>query len=404
MRSRAAGRFRLKRSSSDRIVAGVAGGIAARVGIDPIVIRLAFIVLSLAGGFGVVAYLFAWLVGSEPANEPVSEPARPPTSARQVISVAMVVAGMMLLLRETGLWFGDAVGWSVGLAAFGSAILWTRADESGRARFARFTSRIPKTPADVMTGRSKSRIAMGVLLVAAGMGTFLAANTSLGALRNVAFAVMVTAAGLGLVLGPWIYELARQLGGERRERIRSEERAEVAAHLHDSVLQTLAMIQRAPTQQEMASLARAQERELRSWLYARPPANGSEMLSATIDAIAGKIEQLHRVKVETVVVGDLAMDERLKALVDAAGEAMNNAAKHSGVSAVSVYAEVTDDAVTVYVRDEGKGFDATGVSSDRRGIADSIIGRMERNGGVATVTSEPSEGTEVHLRLPRRRS
>ncbi|MGZ4104739.1 MAG: sensor histidine kinase, partial [Actinomycetota bacterium] len=123
-----------------------------------------------------------------------------------------------------------------------------------------------------------------------------------------------------------------------------------------------------------------------------------------IDALAGKIEQLHRVKVETVVVGDLAMDERLKALVDAAGEAMNNAAKHSGVSAVSVYAEVTDDAVTVYVRDEGKGFDATGVSSDRRGIADSIIGRMERNGGVATVTSEPSEGTEVHLRLPRRRS
>jgi signal transduction histidine kinase/phage shock protein PspC (stress-responsive transcriptional regulator) len=402
METTSARRLRFERSSSDRMVAGVAGGIAERLQIDPIVIRLALIAVSFAGGFGVVLYLLGWLIGAEPQHGAADQAERTSTSTRQVVSVAMVVAGIMLLLREAGVWFGDAVAWSAGLAAFGSAILWTRAEDSGRARFARLASRFPRTPADMMTGRSKSRLVIGALLVVAGMGTFLAANTSWGAIRNVAFAVMVTAVGLGLVLGPWIYELVRQLGSERRERIRSEERAEVAAHLHDSVLQTLAMIQRAPSQKEMASLARVQERELRAWLYGRAPSNGANMLSVALDAMAGKIERRHSVNVDTVVVGDVALDDRLRALVDATAEAANNAASHSGV-AVSVYAEVTDDVVTVYVRDEGKGFDPAQVSPDRRGIAESIVGRMERNGGVATITSEPSEGTEVHLRMPRRK-
>jgi signal transduction histidine kinase len=317
--------------------------------------------------------------------------------------VALVTAGAMLLLREVGVWFGDALAWSVGLASFGSAILWTKADDSGRARFAKLASRIPRSPADAMAGRSKGRLAVGALLVVAGMGTFLAANTSWSAMRNVAFAVMVTVVGLGLILGPWIYELFRQLTSERRERIRSEERAEVNAHLHDSVLQTLAMIQRAPSPQEMASLARGQERELRAWLYGRSR-NGSDTLSAALDETAARVEAMHKVAVDTVVVGDLAMDDGLRALVDAAGEAMNNAAKHSGAKAISVYAEVSDDSIGVYVRDEGSGFDASAVAPGRRGIAESIVGRMERNGGAATIQSVPAEGTEVHLVMPRRPS
>jgi signal transduction histidine kinase/phage shock protein PspC (stress-responsive transcriptional regulator) len=393
------------RSRSDRMLAGVAGGIAERLDIDAVVIRLAFVALALAGGFGIVAYLIAWLVAAEP---PVSSPAggtaeRPirPTGTRQVVAVALVSAGAMLLLREVGVWFGDALAWSVGLASFGSAILWTRADDSGRARFAKLASRIPRSPADAMAGRSKGRLAVGALLVVAGMGTFIAANTSWSAMRNVAFAVMVTVVGLGLVLGPWIYELFRQLTSERRERIRSEERAEVNAHLHDSVLQTLAMIQRAPTPQEMASLARGQERELRAWLYGRSR-NGSDTLSAALDETAARVETMHKVAVDTVVVGDVAMDDGLRALVDAAGEAMNNAAKHSGAKAISVYAEVTDESIGVYVRDEGAGFDASAVTPGRRGIAESIVGRMERNGGVATIQSVPAEGTEVHLVMPRK--
>jgi signal transduction histidine kinase len=393
------------RSRSDRMVAGVAGGIAERLGIDPVVIRLAFVALGVAGGFGIVLYLFAWLVGAEPrsSGSDAAEGTFRPTGVRQVVSVALIVAGLMLLLREIGLWFGDAIAWSVGLAAFGSAILWTRADDSGRARFAKLASRFPRSPADAMTGRSKGRLAVGALLVVAGMGTFIAANTSWSAMRNVAFAVGVTVVGLGLILGPWIYELFRQLTSERRERIRSEERAEVAAHLHDSVLQTLAMIQRAPSPQEMASLARGQERELRSWLYGRTR-NGSDTLSAALDGTASRVEVMHRVAVDTVVVGDAAMDDGLRALVDAAGEAMNNAARHSGAKAISVYAEVVDDSVGVYVRDEGAGFDPSTVDSGRRGIVESIVGRMERNGGVATVQSVPAEGTEVHLVMPRKPS
>jgi len=389
------------------MVAGVAGGVADRLGIDAVVIRLAFVALGVAGGFGVVLYLFAWLVGAEPPrsapNVASAEGTFRPTGIRQVVSVAMVISGVMLLLREVGLWFGDPIAWSVGLAAFGSAILWTRADDSGRARFAKLASRLPRSPADAMAGRSKGRLAVGALLVVAGMGTFIAANTSWSAMRNVAFAVMVTVIGLGLVLGPWMYELFRQLTSERRERIRSEERAEVAAHLHDSVLQTLAMIQKAPSSQEMASLARGQERELRSWLYGRTR-NGSDTLSAALDAMASRVEGMHKVAVDTVVVGDAPLDDGLRALVDAAGEAMNNAAMHSGAKTISVYAEVGDDSIGAYVRDEGSGFDSSTVPPGRRGIAESIVGRMERNGGSATVQSAPAEGTEVHLVMPRKPS
>ena len=389
------------RSRSDRIVAGVAAGIAERLRIDPVVIRLAFVVLAFAGGLGIVVYLLAWLI--VPDTDPSADrPDGSATGVRQIVSVGLIVAGVMVLSRKAGLWFSDPAAWSVGLVAFGSAILWTRTD-SGRARVARLASKLPRTRTDLLSGRSKGRLAAGILLVVAGMGIFLAANTSLAALRNVAFGVMVTAIGLGLAFGPWMYELVRQLGSERRERIRSEERAEVAAHLHDSVLQTLAMIQRAPTREEMTTLARGQERELRSWLYGRAPvAEGIETLRDALDAMAARVERMHRVAVDAVVVGDAPMDERLRALVDAAGEATTNAAKHSGAGTISVYAEVGDGTVNVFVRDEGAGFDAASMASDRRGISESIVGRMERNGGLATVSSTPAEGTEVHLELPRR--
>jgi signal transduction histidine kinase len=400
METRSRRRALFHRSRSDRLVAGVAGGIAERLKIDPIVIRLAFVVLAFAGGLGIVLYLLGWLIA--PAAE-TSEDHERTTSVRQVVSIALVVSGLLVLCREAGLWFSDAAAWSVGLAAFGSAILWTRPDTAGRGRFAKLASKLPRTRTDVLSGRSKGRLVLGIILVAAGMSIFLAANTSFAAIRNVAFAVMVTAVGLGLALGPWMYDVVRQLGTERRERIRSEERAEVAAHLHDSVLQTLAMIQRAPTREEMTTLARGQERELRAWLYGRAPADGGETLRDALDAMAARIESLHRVPVDVVAVGDIPMDERLRALVDAAGEATTNGAKHSGASIISVFAETGERTVTVYVRDEGKGFEAGNMPGDRRGITESIVGRMERNGGSATITSNSGEGTEVHLEMPRLR-
>jgi signal transduction histidine kinase len=184
--------------------------------------------------------------------------------------------------------------------------------------------------------------------------------------------------------------------------VRTEARAEMAAHLHDSVLQTLALIQRSPAQREMVSLARTQERELRAWLYGRAPALAGARLRDAIDAMAGRVEREQQVKVEAIVVGDTDLDEHARALVSAVSEATLNAARHSGSTEVSVYAEVEDDAISAYVRDHGQGFDPGNVAADRRGIADSIVGRMARHGGTAHVDSRPGAGTEVAMRLPRK--
>lgn len=217
-------------------------------------------------------------------------------------------------------------------------------------------------------------------------------------------AALVAIGGLALLAGPWVWGLGRALVEERSSRIRTEARAEMAAHLHDSVLQTLALIQRAPAEREMVSLARTQERELRAWLYDRAPANPNTRLRDAIDEMAGRVEREQHVKVEAVVVGDAPLDDRLRALVAACGEATLNAARHSGASEISVFVEVEDDAVSAFVRDHGIGFDPGQVAADRRGIADSIVGRLEGQGGSARVESRSGSGTEVALRLPRKPS
>jgi signal transduction histidine kinase len=204
---------------------------------------------------------------------------------------------------------------------------------------------------------------------------------------------------MAVVFGPWVFRLANQLGSERRDHIRSEERSDLAAHLHDSVLQTLALIQRnADNPRKMASLARRQERELRSWLYGQ--AEAADRLDAAMQAIAAAIEEAHELPIEVVVVGDCPLEERVRAVVHATREAATNAARHSGAAQVSVYVECEPGVIESYVRDRGNGFDPQSVSADRRGIADSIRGRIERNGGTVEITSS-GEGTEVHITMPR---
>ena len=398
--------FRIVRTPSDRILAGVAGGLAERLGVDPVIVRLAFVVLSFAAGAGVVAYLVCWALSVDPpaGGTAAVPPVDPAVATQRTIAIALVVGGLLLVFRAVGAWFGDAVVWPVALGAVGSAVIWTRADLESRARWMRVAQRFPRRSLDTFRAGPVSflRIVFGGLLILAGMVVFLAANDAfaLGAVRNVLFAIGVTVVGAVLILGPGVWHLVAQLTAERRERIRSQERAEVAAHLHDSVLQSLAMIQRARTAEEMATLARAQERELRAWLFAEgPPPAGT--LRAAVQAVAARVEALHNVEVEVVQVGDVAVDDRVQALVQAAGEAMTNAARHAGARRVDVYVEVEAGAVTAYVRDRGKGFDPATVPEDRRGIAESIRGRMERAGGTARITSAVGEGTEVALRLPR---
>jgi signal transduction histidine kinase len=216
-------------------------------------------------------------------------------------------------------------------------------------------------------------------------------------IREGAVPVIVTVAGLLLALGPLVLRLARQAAEERRERIRSEEREDVAAHLHDSVLQTLAMIQRTGSHQDVVTLARRQERELRAWLYGKETTAGVGTVRSAVERMAARLEDLHRIPVEVVVVGDAGADEPVGALVQAIGEAINNAGLHSHAPTISVYVEVEPDSITAFVRDEGKGFDIASVPEDRRGIADSIVGRMGRHGGKVDITSEAGVGTEVKI-------
>jgi len=394
----------LARSRDRRVVAGVAGGLAERLRVDPALIRVAFVLLALCGGAGVLAYTVLWVtVPQADGPAPVLD-----AGTQRGAAVALVLGGAVILLRAAGLWLGDTLAWSVGLVALGFGVIWLRGDEGERARWNRLAQRAPASMLHAVTQRGalrgigKARLAVGVLVVAVGIVTGLVRSNVLAAPPGAVLAVAVTAAGVGLIAGPWGWRLVQALGNERWERIRSEERAEVAAHLHDSVLQTLALIQRTDQPREMVALARNQERELRAWLGGRPPqAPGEDTVAGAIEKAAASVELQFKVPVEVVTVGDTALDDRLQAIVDAAREATVNAAKHSGTDQISIYVEVEPESVTAFVRDQGAGFDPDAVAADRRGIADSIRGRMQRSGGSATIVTELDGGTEVQLSIPR---
>ncbi len=303
-----------------------------------------------------------------------------------------------------GTWLGGDLGVPAALAATGVALLWSRTDVERREFWRSRLVRLPGDPVahapDHVTIPMPSgrRIILGALLLMVGT-TWMLGATDPDALIPVLAGVGLTVGGVAVVAGPWMATLWRDLSEERRARIRTEERAEVAAQLHDSVLQTLALIQRHPeTTRAVAQLARQQERSLRTWLF-EEEASGS--FADHLRAAAHQVEDRSGVPVELVVVGDLPTDVRTEALTAAAREAMANAAAHSGAATISVFAEVTEDATTVFVRDRGAGFELQEVPADRRGVRESIVARMDRHGGRATVSSTPGEGTEVALEQPR---
>ncbi len=376
------------RSSDDRVIAGVAGGLAARLRIGSAYVRAAFVVLLLTGGIGLVLYALAWALGGKPiatAHEPRHlEP-------RKRAGLAVFMLGAIVGLRGFDLWIDDAAVWSGALVAFGVAAIWDRTERTDTGTAQAFATTAP----------GRARIVVGAALMLAGLLTFSGSLQSMRQLGPVVVAVGITTAGFMLIFGPWVVRLAGDLATERRDRIRSEERSEMAAHLHDSVLQTLALIQRSDDPKKMVTLARSQERELRNWLYGHERPVGEVSLSAALEAAAGRVEQAHDVPVEVVVVNDVPVaSPAFEAVVKAANEAMNNAARHSGASRVSVYAEALNGTVDVYVSDQGGGFEIGEVPEDRHGVRESILARMSRHGGNATIHSEPGEGTEVHLEMP----
>jgi signal transduction histidine kinase/phage shock protein PspC (stress-responsive transcriptional regulator) len=374
------------------MLAGVARGLADHLGVDVLYVRLAFVVLAAAGGAGVVAYGLFWVFA--PQNPVESQTPRDrERDLTMLLALGSLTVGALLLLSALGI--GLHPGLAVPLVAVGIGVvmLWQQADEEDRRRWRQATGTHRFSGA--------ARAAGGIALVAVGAGAILYGPADLGGSAGGLMAALVVVAGIALVSGPWWMRMARDLTAERSARIREQERAEVAAHVHDSVLHTLTLIQRhVDDPREVARLARSQERELRGWLY-RPVRTTAETMTSALERVAAEVEDAHGVTVETVVVGDCPLDESLAAVRDAAREALVNAAKYAPDSAISLYAEVEPGQVTVFVRDRGPGFDVDAVPDDRLGLRESVVGRMARHGGTAVVRSVIGDGTEVQLGMPR---
>ena len=399
----------LARPVEGRIVAGVAVGLGDALGLDPNLVRCGFVVLSIASGLGLVLYGAGWaLMPSAPAR---TDRAALPGDVVASAAFAAVVLGGLLLVRAVGLWPGDFVVWPLVATLVGLALLAMRTAPGGATADLPdwpVLQRLPPDAADavaVLLGTRRgalARIAAGVACVVVGLAALVVSVDSWRALRGAFVAFVAVVIGVALVVGPGVSRLVHALVTERRDRIRADERAEVAAHLHDSVLQTLAMVQRhAEEPREVVRLARLQERELRAWLLGgdAPAASASSSLGAALEEIAASIEAEHGVPIEVVRVRDCAIDGT-EPLLAAAREAMLNATRHSGAANVSVYLEVEPEQATIFVRDRGHGFDPASVPSDRGGISHSIVGRMSRAGGHATVRSSADDGTEIELVLP----
>ncbi len=377
------GRPPLVRPRSGRLLAGVAAGTAAHLRVDPLVVRVVLVALATTGGIGVVVYALLWFF--VPQGDAVPAPADTRPSRRQTLGLVLTGLGALVVLGNLATWGGGDLLAPLLLLGGGLAVIWRQLD----------TDRTLARPG------VRWVLAGGAVLAAGGVVLLLATTGQLANARNGFAATLVILAGIVLATAPLWRRLLDSRAAERTARIRSEERAAVAAHLHDSVLQTLALIQRhADDQQAVARLARGQERELRSWLY-EPAAAAGGTWTALVSQIVAEVEADHELIVDPVVVGDAPVDDALVALGAAAREALLNAAKHAGVTSADLYTEVTAARVLVFVRDRGAGFEPAAVPADRRGLRDSVSGRLTRLGGTASVRSAPGEGTEVELCLPR---
>lgn len=402
-----------RRDLENRLAGGVAAGIAAWRGRSDHVtaIRVVIVVVSLiSGGWVIPFYFLGWLfIPAKGSGDTIASRARHDSRGIALaLGLASLLGVILLLIGMVN--SGPIVSWSwpqvVSVGCL--ALIWRNAapeeQETMRRLVEPFGGIYGAGAAGSKSGKRTTvlRIALGIVLLGGGAGWLLSQRESLALLRPLGGVILV-AAGLVLLLGPWWFRIARDLVLERQARARAEERAEVASRVHDSVLQTLALIQRrSDDPAAVVSLARAQERELRSWLFeGRAPGSAiASSLAGGIREIQQDVEARHGVPVEVVTVGDSPLSQNLEALLAAAREAVVNAAKWSGAPVISLFAEVCAEKAEVVVRDRGKGFDPDAVPDDRKGLAESVRGRMARHGGTAAVQSAPGEGTKVTLTMP----
>lgn len=374
---------------NDRWVGGAASAIAREIGVQPVVIRAAFIVLTFVVGWGLLLYVvaWAWLAIVSPARiSPYTPVPKGATPLHRHLGVALVVVGLMALLSQFTPSGFTSITWPVGFVFTGALIAWSRGSTE------------PEGVSIVV------RIVAGLAVAIGGILAFAALSYSFfQAVLALVFGISIVG-GITIIAAPSVVQMARSLDGERLDRIRSDERARISAHLHDSVLQTLTLIQRnAEDPQRMAHLARRQERELRNWLYGPDTtAPDGVRLGPALEQAASDVEETHGVQIDVVAVGDNGdpVPGDLATMIAATREAMANAAVHSGVDRIDVFAERSAEAIEIFVRDTGVGFDPDDIDGDRHGVRDSILARMARAGGSAYIFSSPGEGTEVELRLP----
>jgi len=398
----------LRRDPAERLAGGVAAGVAAWRGFEVTTVRIVFVLLALIpSGFFVPLYVVGWLL-IPAAGEQTSIGHRARSDSRGIalaIGLATMLAFLLFIVNVVGNGWIDSYAWPQLVTAAGLVLIWRNGSVADVATLRRLAEPLGSAPNPAARTRwSVIRLAVAAVLVFGGAGWLASAHESLALLRPLG-AVLLIIAGIVLVLGPWWLRIARDLVLERQAKVRAEERADISAQVHDSVLQTLALIQRrADDPQKVVWLARMQERELRSWLFeGRAPgeADAAMTFAAGVRQIQQDVEARYGVPVEAVTVGDCELDENLNALLLASREATVNAAKWSGAGVISLFAEVEPDSVSVVVRDRGKGFDPAAVSADRKGLAESVHGRMARRGGTASVVSAEGEGTKVTLQMPR---
>jgi len=397
------------------MLGGVCTGLARHLGWPVVVIRVGFVALLLFQFLGVIAYGALWLLlPPEPASTaPGLESAsraglRRLDWPRRRVDWGMLVAlvalgsGLLWIVQMTGLGLSQRLFWPVAFACAGAALVWRQADSARQRQWrAEAGGRVWLAPLVARDGwPALVRVILGLGLLGAAFGIVVAQHNDLAQLPEVLAMSTLALAGVAIVLAPWLYRGRSVINEARSAKVRADARADMAAHLHDSVLQTLALIQRqAEDPRAVQQLARRQERELRTWLY------GDELSSLTLKAAlvgaAAEVEDERGIPVEVVVVGDCETSDAVQALVRAAREAMVNAAKHSGADRIDVYAEVDEDTVEVFVRDRGRGFDPDTVGEDRMGVRGSILDRMARHGGTAQVRSTPGDGAEVRLETRR---
>ena len=386
---------RLVRRDAGRVIGGVAGGVADHLGVDAFRVRVVFVVLAALAGAGVLAYGLLWFFC--PQGNDTESPA--PGERRQALGLAVLALVAMTVVGFAASGTPAAYLVPFVFVMVGAGLVWREFDTSKTAPHS--------------TALTWTRLAGGAVLVVGGLAVIVVAGRrNYGGLSTTLLAVAATLIGVVLLTVPLWMRLWRALNEERAARIRNAEREEIASHLHDSVLQTLALIQKqAGKPEEVARLARSQERELRGWLFGDVAQRGTS-LSASIREVGAEVEDTYGIEVEVITVGDLRPDEgarhgpgseirRWPALIGATREALVNAAKHSGERSVDVYMEVGDEEVEVFVRDRGVGFDRDGVDPDRQGLARSIKSRVERAGGQARIDSTPGRGTNIRLIMPR---